>query len=295
MQRWLALVLLLGSVLVAGCVTGEGGSSTRWMRGSAFRGPAGADVVQLEIALLERPLGDPFLNEELWQSVDERVVGPQERAVMESAGFRVGQMNALLTPPQFLQLLTSERWNVAPHALRNRAGKPTPLTLGAPHEICRFKIDKDGEPEEVEFHRAECRLVVVATPTTGQSTTLRFTPQVIHGERDQAYRVSEDRSTLMLVTERPTETYADLAWEATLGPNEYIVIGGRYDDSQTPGHQFFVRPDEAKPVQRLLVIRAATTSRSAGENADQKSPALAQQAAWSATGSTPRYTSRVDE
>jgi hypothetical protein len=61
----------------------------------------------------------------------------------------------------------------------------------------------------------------------------------------------------MLQEQLPTESYAALGFEVTLAPNEYILVGGRFDKPETLGHQCFVRADETKPVQRLLVIRTS--------------------------------------
>ena len=44
------------------------------------------------------------------------------------------------------------------------------------------------------------------------------------------------------------EKIADLGWEVTMAPGEYLVIGAREDRPGTLGHQAFVRPDESVPV-----------------------------------------------
>jgi hypothetical protein len=98
-------------------------------------------------------------------------------------------------------------------------------------------------------------------------------------------RPSVDRSGIyswMLQEQRPTETYAHLSWEVTLAPNEYVVVGGRLDQPQTLGHQFFIRGDEPNPVQRLLVIRTARLQpglESADDPSLHRNPPLALQAA----------------
>jgi hypothetical protein len=77
------------------------------------------------------------------------------------------------------------------------------------------------------------------------------------------YRPAEDRSGWLMDTRRPKEDFTVFSWEATLAPNEYLVIGGRYDKPETLGHQCFVRSEEATPVQRLLVIRCCSVKPSA--------------------------------
>jgi hypothetical protein len=301
MRGRLALVLALWVGAAAGCTPVEKVSSTSWLpRLPSFQGPVGPDVVQMEVALLERPLGDPYINKDLWQFADERVVGPDRKAVMEGSGFRIGQVSGRLTPSGLLALLTSKRCCANPRALRVHAGHPTPLELGPALPVCRFQIDQDGQPVTAEFAQAQCRLVVVPSLAGDGKTVLRFTPQVVHGAAAQVYRVTDDHTGLTMVTQRPTQDYPDLSWEATLAPDEYLVVGGCYDKPGTLGHQSFVRPDEAPPVQRLLVVRAgpledepkvpAPPAPGAADKDDPgaKAPPLALQAAWpAARGAAP--------
>jgi hypothetical protein len=298
MRGRLALVLVLCGGVAGGCTPTEKVSSTSWLPGlSAFRGPVGPDVVRMEVALLERPLGDPYLNQDLWQFADERVVGPDRKAAVEEGGFRVGQVSGRLTPPGLLALLTSPRCCVNPRGVSVHAGHPTPLDLGPVLPVCRFQIDRDGQPAPAEFTEAQCRLMVVPSLADDGTLTLRFTPQVVHGSAEHVYRVSDDHSGLTMVSQRPTQEYPELSWEAVLPPDEYLVIGGRYDRPGTLGHECFVRPDEPAPVQRLLVIRAGpleaepklTAAALPGpDERGPKSPPLALQAAWpTARGARP--------
>lgn len=259
MRRWVVLGTALGALAIAGCINGGPATSGDWLpRLRPFQGPVGPDVVQLDVALLERPVGDAFLNEELWQSADERVIGPEHRAVMEGSGFRIGHVNG---PSKLIDLLAARTDDAGSRRRQMRAGRPWPLALGPAQEALRFQVEQDDDFQEVEFHKAECFLVVTAAPTKDGRTLLRLTPRIVHGEEEHAFRVTEDRSSLMLTGQRPQEDYPDLSWETTLGPNEYLVVGGRYDCPETLGHACFVRPDEKKPVQRLLVVRAGVPQR----------------------------------
>jgi hypothetical protein len=259
MRGPLALVLALLLGMAAGCASVERARAPAWLpRLNPFQGPVGSDVVHMEVALLERPLGDPYINEELWQLADERVISPERRAAMDGSGFRVGQVSGLMTPPGLLSLLTSKRSCVNPRGVQVRAGHATSVKLAPTAATCRFHLERDGQDSELEFHQAELRLGVVASLLKNGHTRLRFTPQVIHGEIMGTYRPADDRSGWLMDTRRPKEDFTAFSWEACLAPNEYLVIGGKYDKPETLGHQCFVRPEEATPVQRLLVIRCST-------------------------------------
>ena len=46
-----------------------------------------------------------------------------------------------------------------------------------------------------------------------------------------------------------------MAFEVTISPQEYVLVGTRYDRPESFGHAAFTGPSGEKQVQRLLVIR----------------------------------------
>jgi hypothetical protein len=286
--RGLLLGLLTATLL--GCTSGPVMHSTAWLdrfrRGAL---PSGPDAVQIDIALIERPVGDRTLNDKLWSLADEQVIDIDQKALLEDNGFRVGQIGGL-PPPELQSLLTSERSCTNARRLTSRAGESKPLALGPELAKCSFRVQRNGEPALVTLEQAQCVLEMTPTLTADGRTKLRFVPMVQHGETRQTVCPAPDHSGFMLHSERATEPYPNLAWEVTLAPNEYVVIGGRYEQRETLGNQYFVRPDEEKPVQRLLVIRtnrAAPPEATVGtEGTAPLAPPLASQASWSTVRGT---------
>lgn len=288
--RQLVLGLLIATMVV-GCTSTPVVHSTAWLdrfrRGGT---PTGPDVVQLDVAILERPVGDRTLNEKIWASADEQVVALERRAVLEDNGFRVGQVGGM-APPDLQNLLTSDKSCANARRLVVHAGEAKQLTLGAPAAHCHFRIQRDGDPQMVAFDQVQYTLEVLPTLTADGRTRLSFVPLVQHGDAAQTIRPAADRSGLMLQSERPTERYPNLGWEVTVSPNEYVVIGGRYDQPEGLGHQCFIRPDEQAPVQRVLVIRTGRaapveTALTADDGTNFRSPPLASQASLSAVRAT---------
>jgi hypothetical protein len=298
MRRGSALLccgLLAG--LLAGCAIGVAESPGKWVdRFRPTHVPEGPDVVVLEVALLERAIGDPFINEGLWQSADEQAVPLERKAILDDNGFRIGQIGGL-TPAGLQTLLTSERSCVNPRRLFPRAANATTISLGPKLAACRFDLHQDGLPVAVALEGAECTLEVVPALAAEGQTRLQFTPRIRHGETKLLPRAAPDQSRWMLQEDRPTETYPLLGWEVTLAPNEYLVVGTRLDRPGSLGHQCFVRPKEAAPVQRLLVLRSSrvghdlpTESADAPEDDPSRSisPPLALQAGWVSARGTAR-------
>jgi hypothetical protein len=285
-------LLLLSTLTLIGCTSEKPVRSGSWFdRLLQPAGPTGPEAVQMDVALLERPLGDPYINRDLWDAADEQVIPLESRGILEDNGFRIGQIGGI-TPARLQALLTSERSCVNPRRIRTLAGRPSKLVLGPEMECCECRVQGEGSPVSIQLDRALCTFEVVPTLTADRRTRLRFVPQVLHGAANLKPCPASDQSGWMLKEERPAERYAQLAFEVSLAPNEYVVIGGRFDKPETLGHRCFLRAGETPPVQRILVIR---TARDPGSPSDPpfpdepisvRSPPLAFRAGMTARGSS---------
>jgi hypothetical protein len=244
----------------------------------------------MDVALLECPVGDPIINHELWNSVDEQVVSLERKAVLEDNGFRIGQIGGI-TPARLQTLLTSEKSCVNPRRLFLHADNPTSLVLGPRAAVCQFELQQRDQPAPVSLTEAECTLSVTPSLTKDGRMRLQFTPQIRYGDKRLTPQAAPDGSGLMLAEGQPTKTYSTLAWELTLAPNQYLIVGARSDRQTTLGYRCFLRTDEPIPVQRLLVIRTSRTTPLESADDDtplSRTPPLVLQAAWTkARGSCP--------
>jgi hypothetical protein len=221
--------------------------------------PAGPDVVEMQVALIERPLYDSFLVHDLWAEVDEQILSLPQKLALDENGFRVGQVGGF-APTGLQKLLVSERSNANPRRIYVHAGNPASLTLGPVMPVCRFELPRDGEAIPVSLDQAECLLSVVPSLAGEDRIKLAFTPQIRYGQAQAVPRPTEDRQGFILRSEQPNKTFAALTWEVTLAPNQYVLVGARTDRPQSLGHQSFLRGDEPVPVQRLLALRVSRTS-----------------------------------
>ncbi len=300
MRTWAALGAGLLSWLLAGCVSGPGGPSAAWRKRPPppVPRPVLANFVQMDIALLECPAGDPYINEELWTLTDEQIVGPEQKSVLEDNGFRVAQLGGIV-PAELQDLLTSKRSNLNPRRRELASGGTAVITLGPVQPALRCTVVQDGQADPVTLERAQCKLVVVPTLTADGRTCLHFTPQVEHGDELPNFHPASDGSGWLLERDRPRQSFPALGWEVTLAPNQYVVVGARLDCRQSLGQAGFVQSDEGGNIQRLLVIRANRPGgghEAAEDDEDEqavcasRSPPLALQAlgTWStARGSSP--------
>jgi hypothetical protein len=243
--------------LCLGCTTpGAARQSSLLDQLRPFQGPTGPDVVQMDVALIERPIGEAYVNQELWELADEQVVESERRAVLEDNGLRVGQIGGM-APAGLQALLTSDLSCANPRRIQLHASNATTLTLGPRLTRCHFDLIHKNHETRVDLEQAQMVFSVLPQLVAAGKIRLQFTPMVQHGEPTLVPRPAADRSGWVLQENRPTERYDQLAWEVTLTPGEYVVIGTGFDRQETFGHQAFVRADEATPVQRLLVVRTA--------------------------------------
>ena len=283
-------VLFLG-LFFGGCVL-EGPTTGLWNRMHPFQGPTGSDVIQLDVAILEAPVADATLNQQIWKLADELELAPEMQTLVEKNGFRVGQIGGI-APQELQTLLTSERSCVFSRRIQIRSGSSRSLLLGPAVSQCQFVLCEPGGERPVDLKNGRYFLSVVPTLTSnsaggplGARTQLRFTPEIQTGDEKDSSEASnnlnhkdETRHLLGLSTlhsplsasERSTERYANLAWDITLAPNDYVLIGARYDQPNTLGWHCFVRTDETTPVQRMLVVRT-TRSAPAVESEVAQSP-----------------------
>jgi hypothetical protein len=254
--------LLLISML--GCTTDGPARTKGWFSSlPAFRGPTGSDVVQLEWALIERPVGDRYLNEDLWALVNEQVIPLERKDLLENNGLRIAQIGGLL-PAEFQELLHSERSNPAPRRRALRAGNLTRLAVGAPVAKCsvlapnapRNFVSAPDEAADYDFENVQFNLVASSALVSDGKVRISMTPEIQHGQSKVTIRPSENNNGWVCKQQPNTRTYGELSWDVTLAPDDYLLVGCWFKSKQTYGKECFVRIDEPRPVQRLLVIRA---------------------------------------
>ncbi len=136
---WYLLLALLGS---AGCASfSETVPSTSWLKRPRLGRGLDERIVLLEVAILERPIGDPYINKELWQNTDEMIVDLDRKAAVEDNGFRVGQIVGM-TPGKLQDLLKSKRYCGNPWRRLLPSGNTASLYLARPGRAVNSPFSK---------------------------------------------------------------------------------------------------------------------------------------------------------
>jgi hypothetical protein len=261
MRRWGAGVLVVVCLCLGGCLSGEQGHTSAMLsRMHIPHTTLGPDGALVDIVLVERPLGDPFLNGELWTNTDCQVVGLEKKALLDDNGFCVGQVIGM-NPAKLQNLIQSNRYCVTSRRQLLPAGTPTTVAMGPPQARCEFRVKTDDGNHDIDLDQGQCTICIVPSLTNDGRTRLKFTPQVLYGSTVPDIQVAPDRLNFLYQWKRPNKIYDALSWEVTLAPNQYLVIGTHFDENvpedapQSLGSQCFLQDGSGGFKQRILVIR----------------------------------------
>jgi hypothetical protein len=296
MRRWWAVAIALSLGMLGGCFSPSPEHSTARLHAPTFTGLVGEDVVFLDIAVIERPLSDAFLNAELWREVDEQAVRAdndeqsvslERKTMLVKNGFRAGQVGGLLPPARLQDLLLSRR-SCDAHRVQLHAGHETIIPLGPLWPQLHCQLTHTGQDATaIEFQKAQCLLEVTPSLEDNGRIRLHFTPHIKHGELTTAFAPLRDAGGVLRwgkKEEQPEEVYPWLSWTVTAAANEYVVVGANRDRGETLGEQYFLSGEESPGVQRLLVLRAAHVPTPGGPTDESigRSPPLALRASMTA-------------
>jgi hypothetical protein len=221
-----------------------------------------ADSLIVESMLIERPLGDPFLDNELWTATLP-VGTPETRALLEENGIRMGILSGIL-PTQFQKLLENKADVVDPHLMTFNNRIEAVIPTAGPLEDCQFDLLKDlaGKPEAVSLKRASCGLLTRPQGMEEGRVKMWCEPQIQHGDSEIRFRPSADGTQLAKFEEVPVEKYTSLGIEVFLKTDECLVIGCISERQSTLGTKLFSAESSGNLRQRLVVIRARQMSMS---------------------------------
>lgn len=274
MGRCLAVLIALGCAALAGCLSGSKEHTIARSHGTPLAGVVGDDVIYLDVAVIERPLGDAFVNRELWNEADEEVirvegepvVSLERKTTLEKNGFRVGQVGGML-PSKLQDLLMSQR-SCQTRRIQLHAGHATILACGSPWPKCHCRLVHDDRTAPLELDKVQCELEVEPSLADEGRIRLRVTPRLKHGDLKSAFLPVRDADGQLhwdRQEHQAEEVYPWLSWTLTLVSNEYVVLGALLDQGESLGEQFFLTRQEDQPiVQRLVVLRAAHVPTPAG-------------------------------
>src|SRR6185295_5323250 len=132
--------MVLMILFQAGCLTEQSPHRTAFLEQIRMpRTALGPDGVLVDCVLIEKPLGDPFLNDDLWRGIDNLAAGLEKKSLLDDNGFRVGQIIGL-TPSELHKLLESERFQAGKRRQMLPAGTSMTVALSPDVPQCSFRL-----------------------------------------------------------------------------------------------------------------------------------------------------------
>jgi hypothetical protein len=219
---------------------------------------ASPNSVYVQYAILERPVADPFLNDEIWKSVDSQVVSSESQSLLRDNGIRIGIMNGIL-PETLHQMLMNE--SALQRSRTLLVGSPVVVPVSPVVPQCEFNLrsESGGKTTLVKLEQAQLELDIVPQFEGDSALKLQLVPQIQHGRRHWL-PLGATPSTFGLMGSRPMERYQSLLSEVILKPNDLLLVGSAYEWGDTLGGKCFINAAE-NPRQRVLIIRAGRVQR----------------------------------
>jgi len=240
-----------------GCLTPSSPTqkSVAWLK-SVAGGEEDPDLIQIDAALLQRPVGDPFLNQEIWGAADQMVVSVDRRDALEANGFRTGQIVGI-TPAKLQELLRSERWCLNPRRRMVQSGNTVQQVVSEELPEVSYELKLGKQTETIDLQKVRFLFDVTASLTKDGKTRLKFLPKAENGEAQLPFEANPEQSAWTLKVERAARVYPDLAFEVDLTPNSYLIIGADLERTTSMAHRAFVDDVEGRETQRVLILRTA--------------------------------------
>ena len=278
--------ILLGLCLIGsiGCLNTD---PIRYSFGHKSESPQKAvddGSITILVAVIERPVGDTILNEDVWKLADEQIRDLDKKSLLMENGFRVGLIEQ--TPPQSLRdLIQSPRSCSDPRKIRLMPEVATQIKVGNLREACSFQIENGSGCQEFTLSQAIGMFEIEARhcPEEGK-VELGFIPIVRHGKPGLDRKPITEPGGIMrwnTSVQHKEETFKSIGFSQKLGETDYLIISCWVDKEGTLGQKMFADEEGPIAVQRLMVIRTIQTGEDlSSKNAihDVRFPTVASQA-----------------
>jgi hypothetical protein len=253
-RTWWAWAALICAA-AAGCLPDRAAAPTPTTTARSL-GPASPDGVYVLHVLIERPVGDPLLDRELW-AAGLPAARDAARALLSENGLRAVVLGGNL-PAGLRRALATESETVNRQGLTFATRKDAVIPTAGPTDPCDYEVltALGGERVKVSLRQAGGGVLVRPEPTTDGRVRVWCEPQVQYGRRQDWLRPTADGTQFVMQGELPLERYPALGFEVFLAAGEFLVIGWPADQPGTLGEVLFGVEASGRPRQRVLVLRA---------------------------------------
>jgi hypothetical protein len=219
----------------------------------------------LRVAILDRALRDPAINEAVWKAADVQVISPEARRALEVNGLKLGVITGELPPELESVLHAPPPHKVEPATFLLEDGDPTLISISDSIDEVTLLVNRDNRPYGKDYQKASGFFRVTASHDGTNKVALRFTPEIHHGAIQRSFQPIAEGTPyspqqFKINDGQQVETLGDLSAVLTLEPGQAAVIGCRPEQKRSLG-SFLLTQGEANAEQRRQKLVMVWASR----------------------------------
>jgi hypothetical protein len=231
----------------------------------------------IEVFSIRLPPGDPDLDRQIWDEVDELHFPVEIRRKLEKNGFRAGILAGQIPPllarlldmkgkpgaggdvqqVSIADLVTPSR--VSTQHIQTRAGQRYEIAASGVIEKMPVLVSESGDIRGLTYEHAQGMFALHVTPQPDGRVELELVPEIHHGEPRE--HIIGEQSHFRLETGRPKRAFEELKLTALLGPGAMLLLGSQPNRQGSLGHYFFLESNgrDDRLDQKLILVRLCQT------------------------------------
>jgi len=233
------------------------------------------DSVKMEIIWARFPAGDPALNNEAWQDIDEAQLDPAVHRELVNNGFRAGIINGKFpdaisralnqgkSPPEEASKAITGETNqlLADPIVRGRVrqmprNQRCEISASEVYASLPLLVSDERELGGRPYQQAQAMYAMRVDPQPDRTTLVELTPELHYGAPRMRFTGS-DEGALYQAPMRDREVFEKMRMKMKLAPGDMLVVMSLPDAGCRLGHYFHTAHSTEGPQQKLILLRLA--------------------------------------
>ena len=233
------------------------------------------DSVKMEIIWARFPAGDPALNHEAWQDIDEAQLDPAVHRELVNNGFRAGIINGKL--PDAISRALNQGKSPPEEAAKAITGETNqlladPIVRGRVRQMPRNQrceipasevypslpllVSDERQLGGQTLQQAQAMYAMRVDPQPDRTTLVELTPELHYGAPRIRFTGGDD-GMMYQAPMRDREVFEKLQMNVKLAPGDMFVVMSLPDAGRRLGHYFHTADSTDGPQQKLILLRLA--------------------------------------
>jgi hypothetical protein len=236
---------------------------------------ASPESIKMEFIWARFPAGDPALNNDAWQDIDETQIEPGVHRALADNGLRAGIVKGKLPEPiaRALNQDDSPPEETSPvEATQNHLLEPDPIVHGRIQQVRRNERVEIQASETFAsisllsrserelsgriYEQAQAIYALRIEPQPDHTARIELTPELHYGPIKMRW-TGGDSGAFHQAPLRDREIFDRLRLSVNLGPGDMLVLMSLPDAGSRLGHYFHTVDSADGPQQKLILIRLA--------------------------------------